>query len=176
MTKFLFLSAALLASQIKAASQTITPEFAHARTEFHFTANLPYDQAFPLFGAWAEQKWAPDWKPQFLYPNPPADKEGAVFLVNHGSHSAVWMLTRFDPATGRVQYAFVLNNVIMTRIDIAVRKSGSEKTEVSVAYDWTALDSAANEHVTALAKQLEGAAAEWGGQINSYAAKLNTGK
>ena len=62
----------------------------YARTEFHFTVDLPYDSAAPLFGALAEQKWAPDFKPVFLYPDPPADQEGMVFRVAHSGHSSIW--------------------------------------------------------------------------------------
>jgi hypothetical protein len=133
--------------------------------------NLAYNEAFPLFGAWAEQQWAPDWKPHFIYPNPPADKEGAVFQVDHGSHSRVWMMTRFDSVTGHVQYAFLINSAVMTRIDIEVKRNGSDKTDVSVAYEWTAVDASTAEHVGALAKQYEGAGAEWERQINAYAAR-----
>ena len=148
------------------------PVSGHAGTEFRFSVNLPYDEAFPLFGAWAEQQWAPDWKPHFVYPNPPVDREGAVFQVNHRSHSSLWIMTRFDSATGHVQYAFVINIAVMTRIDIEVKRNGSDKTDVSVAYEWTAIDASAAEQVGVLAKQHEGAGAEWERQINAYAARI----
>ncbi len=135
MISYLAAFAVLLASQMKQ-----NPEPAHARTEFRFSVNLAYERAFPLFGAWAEKQWAPDWNPQFVYPNPPADREGAVFRVNHGSHSSVWIMTRFDSAAGRVQYALLINNLVMTRIDIEVKRNGPSQTGVSVVYEWTALD------------------------------------
>jgi hypothetical protein len=53
--------------------QPNSSEAAHVRTEFRFTVNLPYESAFPLFGAWAGQKWFPGWKPRFVHPIPPAD-------------------------------------------------------------------------------------------------------
>lgn len=165
MINYIAAFAIVLASQVK-----LCPASGHASTEFRFSVNLPYEEAFPLFGAWAEQQWAPDWKPHFVYPNPPADKEGAVFQVNHGSHSSVWMMTRSDSVAGHVQYALLINNVIMTRIDIDVKRNGSDKTNVSVAYEWTAIDASAAEHVSELAKQYEGAGAEWERQINAYAA------
>ncbi len=147
-------------------------EAAHARTEFHFTVNLPYEKAFPLFGARGEQNWAPDWKPQFLYPNPPADKQGAVFLVsNSPSHSSVWMTTKFDAAKGEVQHVFVLNHAVISLIDISLKRNGPDKTDVSVAYELTALDPSAADHVKALAKQHEHSAEEWKAAIDSYAAK-----
>ena len=57
-------------------SQTKTNENAvHVRTQFHFTADLAYSQAAPIFGPLAEQKGAEDWKPIFLYPNLPPIRE-----------------------------------------------------------------------------------------------------
>ncbi len=158
------------------AGQANSEPAAHVRTEFHFTVNLPYEAAFPLFGALGEQNWAPDWKPQFLYPNPPADKRGAVFLVSKGpSHSSVWMTTKFDVARGEVQHVFVLNDAVITLIDIVLKKDNDDETEISVAYEWTALDPGAADHVRALAKQQERAAEEWKAAINSYAARRKAG-
>lgn len=147
-------------------------EAAHARTEFHFTVSLSYEKAFPLFGALGEQNWASDWKPQFLYPNPPADKQGAVFLVgNSPSHSSVWMTTKFDVLRGEVQHVFVLNRAAISLIDISLKRNGPDKTDVSVTYELTALDPNAADHVRALAKQHEHSAEEWKKAIDSYAAK-----
>jgi hypothetical protein len=153
-------------------------EVAHERTAFRFTVDLTYAMAAPLFGAWAEQKWAPDWKPQFLYPNPPEDREGAVFRVESGpSHSAVWMTTVFDLAAGHVQHVYVLNHAVMTRIDIHLAKNGETKTDVAVAYEWTALDPAANQHVKHLAAtEGETTAREWRDAINAYGARVKASK
>lgn len=165
--------AALLACHSEAAGQMVEPvKVLHERTEFRFSVNLAYGEAFPLFGAWAEQQWAPDWKPQFLYPDPSADKEGAVFRVKHGSHTSVWIMTRFDPGSGHVQYALMTNEVMMALINIEVKRAGDDKTDVEVAYEWTALNPSANEHIRAMVERFRNAGAEWGQQINSYAERL----
>ena len=159
-----------------AAASAQTPA-AHVRTDFHFTANLPYDEAFPLFGAWAERKWAADWQPRFVYPLPPADVEGAVFRVDAGAaHKSVWTLTRFDKAAGRVQYVYVLNDVLLTRIDIAVTRRGEGQSDVAVAYERTALDPAGEEHVRKLAAHDSKAGAEWEKAINDYAGRVKAGR
>ncbi len=151
-------------------------DLVHARTEFHFTVDLPYADAAPLFGAWAEQKWAPEFKPQFLYPVPPADREGAVFLVQKGEYSSLWVNTAFDLPGGHVQYVYVLEQRLVTRIDIRLKKNGGRQTGVSVAYERTALNSAANDQVKTLAKADAGSADEWRNAINAYAAKMKTGR
>jgi len=145
---------------------------AHTSTEFHFTVDLPYHEAAPLFGALEEQKWAPGWKPEFLHPTPATDQEGSVFRVQKGAHSSLWVNTVFDLATGRVQYVYVLADLLVTRIDILIKVNNRDKTDVSVTYERTALTSSANDHVKALAKEDAASGEEWKSLINAYAARM----
>lgn len=149
-------------------------ELAHTRAEFHFTANASFEQAAPLFGANEERKWAPDWKPQFVYPNPARDQQGMVFLVAHGPFTSTWVNTGFDLVTGHIQYAYVLNDAMVTMIDIHLIRESAQKTGVSVVYERTALLPEANEHVHHFAKSDEKAGKEWEEQINGYLAKAQT--
>jgi len=134
------------------------PELAHTREEFRFALALPYDEAAPLFGAWAEQKWDPDWKPRFLYPNPPADQEGAVFTVDQTpAYTSVWNTTVFDLPGGHIQYVYVMMSrepfpvpELLTRIDIRLAGNGGG-TDVAVVYQRTALHAGANCHVREMA-------------------------
>jgi hypothetical protein len=144
------------------------------QTRFRFTVGLAYPLAAPLFGALAEQKWAESWKPMFLYPDPPADREGAVFRIQHPGHSSIWTTTVFDLPGGHVQYLVVLNNVILTRIDIRLARNGAQKTDVSVLYERTAIDSRMNDHVRDLAKNDGKQADEWRDAINAYGARLKS--
>ena len=153
-------------------AQPGAPDLAHARAEFHLTVHLPYAEAAPLFGAWAEQKWAPEWKPQFLYPSPPADQEGAVFKVEHGSHSSIWVTTIFEIGAGHIQYVYILNQVLITRIDIRLRREGADATGVSVSYERTALNPAANEHLKLLARKDSEQAPEWQAALDAYASQV----
>jgi hypothetical protein len=144
----------------------------HARTSFRLSVHLPYAEAAPLFGALAEQKWSPDWKPQFIYPIPAADQEGAVFKVEHGPHSSTWMTTVFDLAGGHIQYVYVLNGVLITRIDLRLSANTPHETGVLVTYERTALDPAAEEHLKRLAEGDSKAGPEWQAQLDAYAAKV----
>lgn len=145
---------------------------AHTNTQFQVTVRLPYDQAAPLFGAWAEQKWAPEWNPQFVYPWPAADQAGAVFKVPHGEHTSFWITSVFDLRGGHIQYVYVLEQLLITRIDILLSKSEPNETSASVTYERTALDPAAAGHVNALAKRDAAAAAEWQRALDAYASKV----
>ena len=119
------------------------------------------EKAAPLFGADEERKWAPDWNPRFVYPNPAHDQQGMIFQVAHGSYTSTWVNTAFDLAGGHIQYAYVLNGAMVTTIDIRLYREGAETTGVTVVYERTALLPEANEHVQHFAKGDEKAGKEW---------------
>src|SRR5690242_9641972 len=67
------------------------------QTAFDLTIALPYTEAAPLFGPEGERHWAgKHWDPQFLYPQPAHDEQGAVFTVQHGQVTATWVNTLYD--------------------------------------------------------------------------------
>lgn len=146
-------------------------QLAHTRTAFDFTVNAPLEQAAPLFGADKERMWAPEWDPQFVYPNPAHDQQGMVFQVAHGERTSTWVNTAFDLAGGHIQYAYVLANAMVTSIDIRLTRAGPSKTHVAVVYERTALMPEANDHVQHFAANDAKADKEWEEQINGYLAK-----
>ena len=81
---------------------------AHVSSSFHFLVHAPLGRAAPLFGPEGERSWAgAEWDPQFLYPQPAKDVQGAVFTVQQGDRKSVWVATRFDVDGGRMQYVSV---------------------------------------------------------------------
>jgi len=144
---------------------------AHTHNEFTFVAKAPYEQVFPLFGAWEEKKWAEGWEPQFVFPTPPGDQLGMVFTVAHGGMTSVWTNTAFDAAGGHVQYVYVIPDALVTLIDIHLTKSGGNETQVSAVYERTALSKEANDHVAHLAKGDAKSGPEWEAAMNGYLRK-----
>jgi hypothetical protein len=144
---------------------------AHTRTEFHFVANAPLEQVAPLFGANEERKWSPEWDPRFVYPTPARDQPGMIFRVEHGNHSSIWVNTAFDLVAGHIQYAYVLNDAMVTTIDIRLTPDNTHQTGVTVVYERTALMPEANEHVQHFAEGDGKAQKEWEKAINGYFAK-----
>jgi len=145
----------------------------HTSEQFTFVANGALAEVFPLFGADRERVWAPGWNPRFVWPMNPADREGMVFEVpHHGKRTATWVNTVFDQAAGRVQYVYVLPEVVSTVITLnlqAVRGG----TQVIVRYERTSLSAEADTVVKAMAEQDRAAGPEWGSQINAYLAGVH---
>jgi hypothetical protein len=134
---------------------------------FEFIAEAPLDVVAPLFGADRERVWAEAWAPCFVWPSPPADREGMVFTLDHDGRTAVWVNTGFDLAAGRFQYVYVIPERLVTRILIALTPH-SHRTGVHVTYERTALAPEANDQVEELAAGDAVAGPEWAAAINGY--------
>jgi hypothetical protein len=140
---------------------------AHTEEKFSFTAHAPIDRVGPLFGADKERAWAPKWNPQFVHPAPAADIPGMVFTVAHHHLQAAWVNTDFDLANGRVQYVYVIPEIMVTVITLKVKPDGTQ-TQVAVEYDRTALTPEADARVREMAQQDRTSGPEWEKQINQY--------
>lgn len=100
----------------------------HTVASFAFTVRAPMEQVAPLFGADGERAWAPGWNPAFVFPATPSDVRGMVFQVAHGGMNAVWVNTDFDLEAGRVQYAYVIPDALVTLITIRLTPQGHTTT------------------------------------------------
>ena len=145
----------------------MTDPVLHTRERFGLIANAPFELAWPLFGAHKERDWAPDWNPSFVWPEKPADREGMVFAVRHGGRTAIWVNTVFDATLRRIQYVYLIPNVLVTVITLKLEPNG-DSTNVEVVYERTALAAAANEIVRNMAASDRVAGEEWSRQINTY--------
>ncbi|MGB7846081.1 MAG: hypothetical protein WBL63_10725 [Candidatus Acidiferrum sp.] len=142
-------------------------ERAHTEEKFAFTAQGPMNEVAPLFGADKERLWAPGWNPQFIHPLPATDQQGMVFTVAHDHLNAAWVNTEFDTRNGRMQYAYVIPDTLVTVITLQLTPLGNQ-TRVEVAYDRTALSAEAQAHVRHMAEGDRKAGPEWEKQVNEY--------
>jgi hypothetical protein len=141
----------------------------HVRTAFDLTVPAAYKVAFPLFGPNGERSWAGvDWNPQFVYPLAAADVPGAVFTIKHGAHQAVWVNTAFDMEGRHIQYAYLISDVMVTTIDLIFVPLDSANTKVSVVYERTALNAAANDEVQKFATVDQTRGTDWEKAMTAY--------
>src|SRR5208282_4058969 len=121
---------------------------AHVSNSFHFLVHAPLSRAATLFGPDGERSWAgEDWNPEFLYPQPGKDIQGAVFTVQRGHHTSVWINTLFDVASGRIQYVSFVPDIRVSTVDVRLTQVDASTTSVEVTYVHTALDVSANDKV-----------------------------
>ena len=152
-------------------AQSPEPHLLRTQTAFDIVVHLPYAEAAPLFGPEGERPWAgKHWNPQFLYPQPAHDEQGAVFTIHHGPVTAVWVNTLFDLEARHIQYAYFIPDIMVTTIDLRFNSTNPTNTEVHVVYTRTAITSEGNGHVTAFTATDKTAAHDWQESIDTYLA------
>jgi hypothetical protein len=158
---WLFLSVIIsMTNQQKLQTTAAVP--AYVKNSFQFVVKAPLSRAAPLFGPEAERCWAgQQWNPEFLYPQPAKDVQGAVFTVQHGPHRSVWVNTLFDPEGGRMQYVSFIPDTLVSTVDVRLTVLDPLSTSVEVTYARTALDATANEHVQAMGRSDRESGPEW---------------
>jgi hypothetical protein len=135
---------------------------AHVTNTFRLIVRAPLSRAAMLFGPNGERCWAgPHWNPEFLYPQPGQDVQGAVFTVQHGPHRSVWVNTLFDAAGGRMQYVSFIPEKVVSTVDVRLTPLDASSTGVEVTYARTALIVAANDDVQAMGKRDGESGSEW---------------
>jgi hypothetical protein len=135
---------------------------AHVSNSFQFVVRAPLIRAAALFGPEGERCWAGQhWNPEFLFPQPAKDVQGAVFTVQHGPHKSVWVNTLFDTAAGRMQYVSFIPEALVSTVDVRLSALGAASTRVEVTYVRTALNIAANGDVQAMGKSDAQSGPDW---------------
>ena len=141
---------------------------AHVSNDFHFVIHAPLSRAATFFGPEAERCWAgPHWNPDFLYPQPGKDIQGAVFRVRQGQAEAVWVNTLFDVAGGRMQYVSFAPASFVSTVDVRLTLLTQSTTSVEVTYARTALHPTANDTVEALGRNDRESGPHWQQAIES---------
>jgi hypothetical protein len=135
---------------------------AHVSNAFHLMVRAPLSRAAALFGPEGERCWAgPHWSPEFVYPQPGKDVQGAVFTVQHGPHRAVWVNTVFDTVGRHMQYVSFIPDTLVFTVDVRLTAVDPAHTGVEVTYARTALDVAVNDEVEAMGKRDRESGPEW---------------
>lgn len=155
-------------SEIRRETQRGVPR-AHTEEQFTFVVEEVLERVFPLFGAMRERDWAPGWNPRPIWPQQPSDRDGMVFQIDHPLGTATWVNTEFNSRDGRVSYAYLIPEVMVTRIRIQLEARG-ENTRVEVVYQRTALEGRADEKVRELAREDRCAGDDWARQIRGLLA------
>jgi hypothetical protein len=84
---------------------------------------------------------------------------------------AAWVNTAFDLSNGKIQYAYVVPDAMVTLITLRLTPEG-ERTRVHVEYDRTALDADLNGHVEQMADADGKSGPEWEQQVNDCLKKI----
>lgn len=140
-----------------------------AERSFTITLPAPPDQAFLAFGPVEEQKWAPEWRPTFVYQEGPEGHPSfAVFTVVKAREQATWVMSHYDLSGRAVQYVNTVPGKIMTVINIACQAAEPGQTRATVTYRRTALAADAIPAVEEFAREFAAQGPHWERAINEY--------
>lgn len=145
------------------------------RVTRQYTQHLlaPLQVVFPLLCPVRETEWVAGWDPEVVFTISGVAEPDCVFLTRDDSRCAVWILTRYDPAAGRLEYLKITLDVTACKISIALEPGADKTTEATIAYTHTALgpegemfvQSFTSAHYTAFMQ-------EWERALNAYLQKL----
>ena len=143
--------------------------------EFTQTNDAPPDQVFPLLCPVREAEWVPDWKFQMVHSESGFAEDACVFCTpNDAGPETVWMVTRYDPGTYAIAYAWVQPGMIAAQLRITLAPAPDGKTRAHIRYLYAGLSLAGNaalEHYTP--EWFRNKMQHWEAAINHY---LRTGR
>jgi hypothetical protein len=123
-----------------------------------FFVPFAVDEVFPLYGPVEEAKWAPGWKPQWLYPERSSaettlPERGWVFTTGKRSKDRkLWYLQKADFSLHEVSYFVHWPGRMAYTIDICATRSADSKemgngTLTTVTYDFVGTSVEGNKEI-----------------------------
>ncbi len=96
------------------------------------------DLVFPLLCPVRESDWLDGWRCDLLRSSSGHAEEGCVFRTRPaGEPETVWIVTRHEPASGRVEFVRVTAGLLATRLLVEVKANGASASSVRVTYELT---------------------------------------
>jgi hypothetical protein len=101
--------------------------------------------AIQWFTPEGERAWAEDWDPVYVHPAKGETEEGMVFTTAAGGEATLWLLTSYEPAAGRAEYARITPGSRVAVVKVRCEAEGAQ-TRVNVSYTITGLSDAGNAY------------------------------
>ena len=117
-----------------------------AAREHSFLLPMAPREAIELFTPEGERAWAEDWDPVYVHPASGETGEGMVFTTAAGGEETLWLLTKYEPAAGRAEYARITPGSRVAVVKVRCEAQGAQ-TRVTVSYTITGLSAAGNGYV-----------------------------
>ncbi len=142
--------------------------------EYIQTNNAPPEKVFPLLCPVREVDWVPGWQYRLLYSQSGVAEAGCVFTtLNDDGTETTWIVTAYDPAAFRIEFAWVQPGMVAAQIGIVLTAKSNRQTSARIRYTYTGLSAAGNCEVEGYdQKWFEHKMLGWEEAINHY---LRTG-
>jgi len=137
--------------------------------------NANIDKVFPLLCPVRETDWLDGWSYKMIHSNSGLIEQDCVFTTpHHGKFETIWQVTQYDKGNYIIEFLRVTPAENVVKINIQLELVATNKTEVVINYQYTALNEEQNSFIK---NELEASFIEsmewWEKAINYY---LETGK
>ena len=147
----------------------IPVQVAHEYTQ---RLNAPPEAVFPLLCPVREAEWAKGWDPRVVYSHSGVAEPGGIFITADHGREAVWVISRHEPETLRVEFIKTTPGFTVCHITIALRAEGAAKTLAEIRYHYTALSPEGRSFVEGYTPAAYVAfMEEWQGELNAFLAR-----
>lgn len=119
----------------------------HANRSHAIEVELPLPEAFRLFEPEGERAWAPGWDPRYVHPWGGQPGRGMVFCTGAGDEETIWLVSRYEPADGLVEYVRLTPRSRIATVLVHCTSVGAASTQVTVTYAYTGLGPSGNAYV-----------------------------
>ena len=128
--------------------------------------------AFKLFSPEGERLWVPDWNPELIYPQGVEWAESQVFRTVEDSGDAIWVVSKLEPEECYVIYFRIEPTIYVAKVDVKVKPTSVEGSEVSVLYTFIGLSEKGNDEISLMtSSSFETKMERWFTWLNQYLAK-----
>jgi len=129
----------------------------------------PPDRVLPLLCPVREADWLERWDPRVVFTESGVAERDCVFVTAAEPQNAVWMVTRLEPASGRVEMVKITPEVTACVLRIAVNATGDGGSEALVTYSHTSLGPRGDEFVAGFTEVFyQDFMRDWERRLNHY--------
>ena len=145
------------------------------RRTYRQTINAKPAVVFPLLCPVREADWLDGWQYTMIYSKCGLVEEGAIFSTPfQGEEDTIWIVTKHDSNTFKVDFARVTPNSRTSILCIAVTPKGDNGSYVDISYTYTAIAPAGNDFIDHFTEEaFKKAVSFWERSMNHY---LETGR
>ena len=147
----------------------------HVTKDFRQTICALPDKVFPLLCPVREAEWLDGWQHTMIYSRSGLVEEGAVFSTpRDGEPDTVWVVSKHDPSTYRVEFTRFTYQSRTCVLKIAVLPRDEGSSYLDIEYIYTGISPAGNQFIDALTDDIFLAdMTHWEDSLNHF---LKTGK
>jgi hypothetical protein len=133
------------------------------------------DVVLQAFTPEGERPWVPGWAPEYLHPASGELGAGLTFRTTHGGELTLWLVSRYEPAAGVIDYIRVTPGSRMGRVIVRLAPEANG-TRVAITYSLTSLSADGDQRLRTFAAEFDGMIAGWERTIGTLLARRGDGE